>query len=96
MTKELDSAIVIRDADGSYYRFTAAMLEPARLPRDEAEALLQRLGDDVSGYLTPIPIPGALNAGRPSAGLGTTPAAFSISAVVQPVAGIRISAGAGR
>jgi hypothetical protein len=61
---ERNGILVLWDNEGDCYLLTTEALAQARVPAERAAELLPVLGgDDVSGYLTPIPIPGAFDAG---------------------------------
>jgi hypothetical protein len=65
MHEHIAEVIVLTDEHEGYYLLTREALEQARIPADRQEELKRALatGDDgdVSGFITPIPIPGARN-----------------------------------
>ena len=65
MSEHTAEAVVLTDEHGGYYMLTRDVLEQARIPADHQEDVKRALvaGDegDVSGFITPIPIPGAQN-----------------------------------
>lgn len=59
-TETTTDVLIVRDQAGGVYLLDRALLEQARVPAEHQAALEQALtGDaDVSGFITPIPIPG--------------------------------------
>jgi hypothetical protein len=54
-------AVVLVDQDGGHYVLDRAVWDAARVPAEGVTELQRALADknDVAGYITPIPIPGA-------------------------------------
>ena len=65
MYERTAEVVVLTDEHGRYYLLTGDVLERARIPAAHQEDLKRALmaGDegDVSGFITPIPIPAAQN-----------------------------------
>jgi hypothetical protein len=58
MTTATETGLVLRDEHGAYYLLTTEQLAAARVTSEQAATLEEAIGD-VTGYLTPIPIPDA-------------------------------------
>jgi hypothetical protein len=50
------TGLILRDEQGQYYLITTELLDSARVPDEQASVLTEAVGD-VSGFITPIPIP---------------------------------------